>query len=52
VVIAKNVDKGQTVAASYQTPSIAQIARDLKQMQIEVDVDEADIGGVRERTES
>jgi len=48
VVIAKNVDKGQTVAASYQTPSIAQIARDLKQMQIEVDVDEADIGGVRD----
>lgn len=48
VVIAKNVDKGQTVAASYQTPSIAQIAKDLKQMQIEVDVDEADIGGVKD----
>ena len=48
VVIAKNVDSGQTVAASYQTPSIAAIARDLNQMQVEVNVDEADIGGVKE----
>lgn len=48
VVVAKNVDKGQTVAASYQTPSIAEIARDLQQMQVEVNVDEADIGGVKE----
>lgn len=47
VVIAKNVDTGQTVAASYQTPSIAGIARDLNQMQVEVNVDEADIGGVK-----
>ena len=48
VVVAKNVDKGQTVAASYQTPSIAEIARDLKDMQVEVNVDEADIGGVKQ----
>ncbi|MCK9437864.1 MAG: efflux RND transporter periplasmic adaptor subunit [Synergistaceae bacterium] len=48
VVVAKNVEKGQTVAASYQTPSIAEIAKDLSQMQVEVNVDEADIGGVRE----
>lgn len=48
VVIAKNVEKGQTVAASYQTPSIAEIAKDLSQMQVEVNVDEADIGGVRD----
>lgn len=48
VVVAKNVDSGQTVAASYQTPSIAAIARDLNQMQVEVNVDEADIGGVKE----
>ena len=48
VVVAKNVDRGQTVAASYQTPSIAEIARDLKLMQVEVNVDEADIGGVKE----
>ena len=47
VVVAKNVEKGQTVAASYQTPSIAEIARDLKQMQVEVNVDEADIGSVK-----
>ena len=46
VVVAKNVEKGQTVAASYQTPSIAEIARDLKLMQVEVSVDEADIGSV------
>ena len=48
VVVAKNVEKGQTVAASYQTPSIAEIAKDLSQMQVEVNVDEADIGGVKE----
>ena len=48
VVVAKNVEMGQTVAASYQTPSIAEIARDLKQMQVEVNVDEADIGGVKD----
>jgi len=48
VVVAKNVDAGQTVAASYQTPSIAEIARNLAEMQVEVAVDEADIGGVVE----
>lgn len=48
VVVAKNVDAGQTVAASYQTPSIAEIARNLAEMQVEVNVDEADIGGVTE----
>lgn len=48
VVVARNVDAGQTVAASYQTPSIAEIARNLAEMQVEVAVDEADIGGVFE----
>jgi HlyD family secretion protein len=48
VVVAKNVDAGQTVAASYQTPSIAEIARNLAEMQVEVNVDEADIGGVKD----
>ena len=48
VVVAKNVERGQTVAASYETPSIAEIAKDLTQMQVEIDVDEADIGGVKE----
>lgn len=52
VVVAKNVEEGQTVAASYQTPSIAEIARDLTQMQVEVKVDEADIGGVHEGQEA
>ena len=48
VVVSKSVENGQTVAASYQTPSIAEIAKDLKQMQVEIDVDEADVGGVKE----
>ncbi len=48
VVVAKTVEQGQTVAASYATPSIAKIARDLKQMQVEVNVDEADIGGIKQ----
>lgn len=48
VVVSKSVEEGQTVAASYQTPSIAEIARDLTQMQVEVNVDEADIGGVND----
>jgi HlyD family secretion protein len=44
VVIARNVDIGQTVAASFQTPVLFQIAKDLKQMQIDTSVAEADIG--------
>jgi HlyD family secretion protein len=53
VIVSKNVEKGQTVAASYQTPSIVEIARNLKQMQVEVNVDEADVGNVKvgQRTE-
>jgi len=47
VVVAKNVEVGQTVAASYSTPSIVKIARDLTKMQVEINVDEADIGGVK-----
>ncbi|MGN0838082.1 MAG: efflux RND transporter periplasmic adaptor subunit [Pyramidobacter sp.] len=47
VIVSKNVEKGQTVAASYQTPSIVEIARNLKQMQVEVNVDEADVGSVK-----
>ncbi|MDN5754039.1 MAG: efflux RND transporter periplasmic adaptor subunit, partial [Nitrosospira sp.] len=43
-VIARNVDIGQTVAASFQTPTLFQIARDLRQMQIDTSVAEADIG--------
>lgn len=44
VVIARNVDLGQTVAASFQTPTLFQIAGDLHQMQIDTSVAEADIG--------
>lgn len=46
VVVARNVDVGQTVAASFQTPTLFQIAGDLKQMQIETSVAEADIGNL------
>ncbi len=47
VVINRNVDVGQTVAASFQTPTLFTIAEDLTRMQIETSVDEADIGRVR-----
>ncbi len=48
VVLSREVDEGQTVAASYETPTLFTIAKDLKQMQVEADVDEADIGEVKE----
>ena len=48
IVISRNVDVGQTVAASLQSPTLFQIANSLKQMQIDAAVDEADIGGVSE----
>jgi HlyD family secretion protein len=48
VVINRAVDLGQTVAASFQTPTLFQIAQDLAQMQIDTSVAEADIGGLRE----
>src|SRR5262245_16694666 len=48
VVILRNVDVGQTVAASLQAPTIFTIAQDLTKMQIDTNVDEADIGRVRE----
>jgi len=47
VVISRSVDVGQTVAASFQTPTLFTIARDLTKMQIEVSVDEADISRIR-----
>ncbi len=47
VVISRAVEVGQTVAASYATPTLFTIAQDLKQMQVEADVDEADIGQVK-----
>lgn len=47
-VIDRKVDVGQTVAASFQTPTLFSIAEDLTRMQIEAHVDEADIGRVTE----
>jgi len=46
IVVARNVDVGQTVASSVQAPILFAIAADLRRMQVEVDIDEADIGGV------
>jgi len=48
VVISRDVDVGQTVAASLQAPTLFTIANDLTQMQVEADVDEAFIGQIRE----
>jgi len=44
IVISRNVDVGQTVAASFQTPTLFSIAQDLTKMQIDTNVDESDIG--------
>lgn len=46
VVVARDVDVGQTVAASFQTPTLFKIAQDLSKMQIDTSVAEADIGGI------
>ena len=46
-VISRNIDIGQTVAASFQTPTLFTIAQDLTKMQIDTSVDEADIGKVK-----
>lgn len=48
VVLSRAIDVGQTVAASFSTPTLFTIAQDLKEMQVEADVDEADIGQVKE----
>ncbi len=47
VVISRNVDVGQTVAASFQTPTLFVIAADLTKMQIDSSVDEADVSNVK-----
>ena len=47
VVVARNVDVGQTVAASFQTPTLFLIAKDLRQMQIDTNIAEADIGAIK-----
>jgi len=48
IVISRAVDVGQTVAASFNTPTLFQIAHDLREMRIEAMVSEADVGGVEE----
>lgn len=47
VILFRNISPGQTVAASFNTPTLFIIARDISKMEVEAGVDEADIGGVR-----
>jgi HlyD family secretion protein len=47
VVVSRNVTVGQTVAASFQTPTLFLIATDLTKMQVDTNVSESDIGGIR-----
>ena len=51
IIVTRNVDPGQPVAASFQAPELFTVARDLKEMQIEVNVSEADIGKIKEGQE-
>ncbi|HKV54241.1 MAG TPA: efflux RND transporter periplasmic adaptor subunit [Candidatus Binataceae bacterium] len=46
-VVSRNVDVGQTVAASFQTPTLFLVAKDLTKMQVDTNVSESDVGGVR-----
>lgn len=48
IVLSKEVEEGQTVAASFETPTLFTIAKDLTDMRVIADIDEADIGSVRE----
>lgn len=52
VVLARSVDPGQTVAASFNTPTLFVIAEDLSQMKLEVAIDEADVGSVKKGQEA
>ena len=45
-VVSRNVDVGQTVAASYQTPTLFLVAKDLTKMQVDANVSESDVGGL------
>jgi HlyD family secretion protein len=51
IVISRNVDVGQTVAASLQAPTLFTIANDLSKMEVHTNVDEADVGNVTEKQE-
>ena len=48
MVLSKSIEEVQTVAASFNTPTLFTIAQDLTKMQVEADVDEADIGQIKE----
>ena len=48
MILSKSVEEGQTVAASFNTPELFVIAQDLTDMRVIADIDEADIGGVKE----
>ena len=50
-VISRQIERGQTVAASFQTPTLFEIAEDLKKMQIEANIAEADIGKINQSQE-
>ena len=52
VVVSRNVQPGQTVAASFQTPVLFQIAEDLREMELDLAIDESDVGQVREGLET
>lgn len=52
VVLTRSVEPGQTVAASLEAPVLFKLAEDLKQLELHVDVDEADVGKVREGQEA
>ena len=52
IVVSRNVDAGQTLAAAFQTPILFVIAQDLTQMQVNASVSESDIGGVKEGTKA
>ena len=47
VVIGRDIDEGQTVAASFEAPTLFKIARDLREMEVHGKIDEADIGRIR-----
>lgn len=51
IILKRNVDPGQTVASSFQAPVLFTIAEDLTEMEVQVDVDEADVGKVKEGQE-
>jgi len=52
IVVSRNVDVGQTLAATFQTPILFVIAQDLTQMQVNANVSESDVGDVKEGTEA